>query len=439
MLRGIGVIAIIMAVGMLPISAMATNGDNLIGVGPISRAMGGVGIASPQDAISAVFSNPAAMCFGAFCPSNQVDFAGTGFMPNIHAGISAGTGPLGAFFPPFAFNVHSSPKLFPIPALGISYSFPDLPKFRFGFGAYGITGLGVDYRGGAMDQPNFFGPGAPMAAGVYSNLQIMKFAPTVAYQVNHWLSLGVAFNISYSTLDLRNGSNSGFAPGAQIGAIIKPHQHVSIGLTYTTPQDINHQDMLVGPPPTPGAPPSQHSLSLSSPHNLGVGVSWEVIPKKLLIETDFKWLNWANANGYRNFDWKDQYVFNIGAQYNPIPKLALRVGYNYGNNPVKPHNNFVGGNPLNPGAPPMTTIQGFAIPTYYFETFRTIGFPAIVEHHFTLGVGYDVTEHFSVSVGYMHAFKNSITATGTNLASQPTSLRSSLSENGVDFGLSWKF
>ena len=46
--------------------AMATNGDNLIGVGPISRAMGGVGIAAPQDAISAVFSNPAAMCFGPF-------------------------------------------------------------------------------------------------------------------------------------------------------------------------------------------------------------------------------------------------------------------------------------------------------------------------------------------------------------------------------------
>ena len=27
----------------------ATNGDNLIGVGPISRAMGGTGIAAPQE------------------------------------------------------------------------------------------------------------------------------------------------------------------------------------------------------------------------------------------------------------------------------------------------------------------------------------------------------------------------------------------------------
>ena len=72
----------------------------------------------------------------------------------------------------------------------------------------------------------------------------------------------------------------------------------------------------------------------------------------------------------------------------------------------------------------MTTIQGTPIPTYYFETFRTLGFPAIVEHHFTLGVGYDVTERFTINVGYMHAFQNSITSTGTNLASQPMSLKS---------------
>ena len=128
MSRGGWVITLLIIGLMIPMNVMATNGDNLIGVGPISRAMGGVGIAAPQDAISAVFSNPAAMCHGAFCPSNQVDFAGTGFMPNIHASIKTGTGPFGAFFPPVGFNIHSDPKLYPIPALGISYSFPELPE-----------------------------------------------------------------------------------------------------------------------------------------------------------------------------------------------------------------------------------------------------------------------------------------------------------------------
>lgn len=436
MLKRFGVFALVLAAVLAPVGAMATNGDNLIGVGPISRAMGGVGIAAPQDAISAVFSNPAAMCFGAFCPSNQVDFAGTAFMPNIHATITGGVGPFSA---PFTFNAHSDPKLFPIPALGISYSFPELPDWRFGFGAYGVTGLGVDYRATSMDQANFFGPGTPLAAGAFSNLQIMKFAPTFAYQINHWLSLGAAFNISYSTVDLRNGSNSGFAPGAQIGAIIKPHKDVSIGLTYTTPQDVNHHKVLQGVNLNDFTP-TINSLALSSPNNVGVGVGWEALPRKLLFEADFKWLNWANADGYRHFDWKDQYVFNIGAQFKPIPKLALRLGYNYGNNPVQPHKNFVGATvtPFGP-QPTFTTIQGAAIPTYFFETFRTIGFPAIVENHITVGIGYDVTERFNVNVGFMYAFENSITATGTNLAAQPVSIKSRLSETGVDLGLSWRF
>ena len=63
--------------------AMATNGSNLIGVGPMSRSMGGVGVAAPQDAISAIFANPAAICFGPFCPGAQADFSGTYFNPTV--------------------------------------------------------------------------------------------------------------------------------------------------------------------------------------------------------------------------------------------------------------------------------------------------------------------------------------------------------------------
>jgi long-chain fatty acid transport protein len=429
MSRWIGVCVALLAGILLPMTAMATNGDNLIGVGPISRAMGGVGIAAPQDAISAVFSNPAAMCFGSYCPSNQVDFAGTAFIPTIHANISARPG---GFFglPGYNFDSRSSWKVYPIPALGISYSFPEIPRLRIGFGAYGVTGLGVDYRGTALDQPNFFQPGAPLAAGAYSNLQIMKFAPTVAYQLYPWLSLGAAFHVSYSSLDLRNGANSGFAPGAQIGAIIKPHNDVQIGLTYTTPQSVDHQHVLQGPNGT------QNTLTLSSPNNLGMGVSWEPLPGKLLLEVDFKWLNWSSADGYKQFDWKDQYVVSFGMQYKPTKKVALRLGYNYGNNPVKQHNGFVGASAT---GPPFTNVQGTPIPTYYYETFRVVGFPAIVEHHFTFGLGYDITQRFSVNVGYMHAFANTVREQGTNLVGQATTLKSKLWEDGVDFALSWKF
>ncbi len=77
----------------------------------------------------------------------------------------------------------SEGRVYPIPAMAVSFNFPELPKWRFGVGAYGISGLGVNYKGTSLDQQNFFGP-APLAAGTYSDLMIMKFAPTAAYQVN---------------------------------------------------------------------------------------------------------------------------------------------------------------------------------------------------------------------------------------------------------------
>ena len=69
-------------------TAFATNGDNLIGIGPISRAMGGVGVAAPQDAISAVFANPAAMCFGPYCPGAEATFSGTFFDPTVKSTLN---------------------------------------------------------------------------------------------------------------------------------------------------------------------------------------------------------------------------------------------------------------------------------------------------------------------------------------------------------------
>src|SRR5579859_8273520 len=70
---------------LLTSTALATNGDNMMAIGPNARAMGGVGVASPQDAISAVFANPAAMCFTPGCAYSEVNFAGTLFLPHPSA------------------------------------------------------------------------------------------------------------------------------------------------------------------------------------------------------------------------------------------------------------------------------------------------------------------------------------------------------------------
>jgi long-chain fatty acid transport protein len=407
---------------LMPVAALATNGDNLIGVGPVTRSMGGTGIAHPQDAIGAVFSNPAAMCFGEFCPSNEAEFAGTLFMPTVKGQIAT-QGQV--------FNAKSEGRVYPIPAMGVSFAFPELPQWRFGIGAYGISGLGVNYKGTSLDQRGFFpvppafGGPFPLAGGVYSDLMIMKFAPTVAYQVNDWLSFGGALNVTYSTLDLQQGNGANYGIGGQLGVIVKPHDKISMGLTYITPQPIQYRNVYDF-----DGNGSWDNLTLESPQTLGLGIAYEPLYRKLLFEVDVKWLNWSNAKGYSDFGWHDQIVVGVGAQYRPIPKLALRAGYNYGNNPLT-------GQHFN--GPALTKVQGYTIPQYYYQSFRLIGFPAITANHLTLGASYDVTDRFTILFGYVHLFRNRVSSDGTNIFGQSTNISSALYENAIDFGLTWRF
>jgi long-chain fatty acid transport protein len=397
--------------------AMATNGDNLIGVGPTSRAMGGVGIAAPQDAISAVFANPAAMCFGPYCPSSEFNFAGTLFAPKVETKITnfAGT-----------FAADSEENIYTIPAIGFAVPLgKESSAWRFGLAAYGVSGLGVDYRGTAVDNSAFYGPGGPMVAGEYTSLQIMKFAPSIAFQASPHLSFGLATHVNYGMLDLRNGTSSGYAFGVQPGMIYKPTDNLSLGLTYVSPQKVTHKNVL-----NFGA---LYDLDLESPQQLGLGLSYDFAEAGLLLGFDAKWLNWSDADGYSDFDWEDQWVYALGARFKATESLSLMAGYNYGKNPVKNHNGFNGnfGNNKN--------VQGISMPTYYYETFRIVGFPAIVEHHLTLGLAYQFSDSLILTLGYMHAFENDIKESGIDLSGQPVTIESTLSEASYDFGITWRF
>ena len=163
----------------------------------------------------------------------------------------------------------------------------------------------------------------------------------------------------------------------------------------------------------------------------------------LLVEADVKWLNWSDADGYSDFDWEDQWVYALGIQVEPVKKFSLRAGFNYAKNPLKKHSNFDGSfdfsNPEQPVPNSINRVQGKILPTYYYEAFRIIGFPAIVEKHLTFGAGYKITERFSMNAGYMHAFENTISERGINPLGQPITIESKLSEDSLDFGLTWYF
>lgn len=420
------VLAIVICMLTLSTAVMATNGTNLIGIGPISRAMGGTGIAAPQDAISAVFSNPAAMCFGPYCPSAEVNFAGTLFMPDVDAKITTADG---------VVKADSEDNVYAIPAIGLSVPLSEGPQnWRFGIAAYGVSGLGVDYRDTAIDYATYPG-GAPVASGEYTELQVMKFAPSLSFQLLPNLSIGLAFHINYANLDLRNGGSTDYAFGVQPGIIYKPTDNFSLGLTYISPQKATFDNVIDF-----DQNGFSENLDLEAPQQLGFGAAYHFTGIDLLLEADTKWINWSDADGYEDFDWDDQVVLALGAQWQPIQGLFLRAGYNYAENPVDEHNGWDGSFDPGTGQPnSVTNVQGNYLPTYYYETFRVIGLPAAVEHHVTFGVGYQITPTVELNLGYMYAFENDITENGTDPLGRPVELESNLSEQAIDFGFTWRF
>lgn len=153
----------------------------------------------------------------------------------------------------------------------------------------------------------------------------------------------------------------------------------------------------------------------------------------LLVEFNTKWINWSDAEGYEDFDWDDQWVFAVGAQYKVTQALALRIGYNYGKSPVNEHNNF---NPLG-----TTNVQGTEVSNVNYETFRIIGFPAIIEHHLTLGAGYKFTDKIALNISYMHGFEETIKENSEGLppAGDEVELESTIKEDSVSVGFTVQF
>lgn len=397
---------LIISFTLLP-DADATNGDTLIGVAPAARAMGGTGVAAPQDAISAIFANPAAVCMGPYCPGSQAVFAATLYDASVKTTVTSPAG---------SFSAKSDMKPFIIPSVGLVTPLTD--RLRFGIGAFGIAGMGVDYRNRGIDLD-------PSAAGnegdIYTQLQTLKFAPNLAWLVTPDFSVGASLHLLYGSLDLGQGTAHNYAFGGQLGAIWKLDS-LSLGLSYTTPEKMTHKNVSDF-----GSGGAKRSLTLESPQNVTLGVAWQPMDR-LLVETDIKWLNWADAEGYRDFDWADQWVYALGVQYKQPDGICLRAGYNYGKNPVRTHDNF------DPAG--TTVLQGNAVSTTLYEYLRIVGFPAIAEHHFTASVGYKFTDTFEGHLGWMYALNGKISERSAGGAFAFTS---EVQESSYDLGLVWNF
>ena len=416
--------------------SFAINGPQLIGFSAESTALAGAGHVAVADT-SAINTNPAAL---SLIQGSRLDVT---------------AGPLQAFVRHSdIFNndqIAGQNHIFAIGNVGYATRLASVPGLTVGAGIFTQGGFGTDFRnlqtafGTRDDTSSFFRYLKFAIALSYEATEKLSIgiAPSIGYSdVSLRLFPGTSVlpgpgvPTGFAGLDIRdrcarNGGLGGLGDqcpsdvvfGVKVGAMYRAFPWLTVGATYTSPVRFDYNN-------------GQAALNFSA-FGLGavnydarvaglkwpqqVDVSMAVRPiEPLLIALTTSWINWASINTMEitatnpnnplapaqvnlniPFNWKDQVVLGIGVSYALLQEVAwqerdrlvLRMGYNYGNNPV-----------------PKQTLSPIA--------------PLILEHHFTGGFGFRFTERWAFDIGAVYGIKNSVTYTNSSLPFGPNASES---------------
>lgn len=358
-------------------SAFATNGDAMIGVGAKAVGMGGVGIGMSHGAESAI-SNPAMI---ANVAKTELSFGGTVFMPDVKTDlVTTGGGSDG--------YLKSDADLSIIPTVAVASRATE--NFYWGVGMYGVAGMGTDYSdrsGGMTDNMN-----------MKTNLQLMQFVVPLAFKMDGF-SVGIAPILQYGSLDINyktagGASNTkGVAQDFGVGYTVGVGYEIvglKMGASYKSAIDMVYSGQISEASKDfnikGGAGFGDH---LEQPAEMGAGVSYKISGHTVAF--DYKKIKWSDAKGYKSFKWEDQNVYMLGYQY-AQDNWALRAGYNYAKSPIKKLN----------GA---ANYDNAAI-----NMFNLLGFPAIVEKHYTAGGSYAFNDTISLDLALVYSPTKKVTA-----------------------------
>lgn len=205
---------------------------------------------------------------------------------------------------------------------------------------------------------------------------------------------------------------------------------LTVGFNYQSPVSMKYKHVFDS-----NGNGSFEDLKLQQPQEVAVGIGYKVMPN-LKVGLDLRWINWSDADGYKQFKWKDQTVIAVGGEYQVNPSLKLRAGYNYAKSPIRSYSGLSGGS---------NNIPNFAqsFPDYNVQWFNLIGFPAITEHHISLGGSYQFTKNFAVDLAYVHAFEKKVESSGQYCDQVnhciPSTVGAKNAQNEVGIALRWSF
>lgn len=414
---------------LLPMMANATNGMNLEAYGPIAGGMGGAAMAY-DNGNAAMMNNPATLAL--MEAEGRFDFA-LGFLgPNVTATVPASAGGTGR-------TAESAADSYYMPAVGIVRRSGDL---AYGVGMFAQGGMGTEYAANS-DLALITGE------KVKSELSVGRLLAPITFRINERLSIGATADFVWAGLDLKmaipasqmgsmspSGSLAAMIPVAtsdwgtaydaarfdfddgsdysgdafgtgyagKIGLVYQVSDSLTVGASYhskTHLGDLKTNDAMISLyDDTDGNPmngaeeivPMAGKITVKDfqwPSFVGAGISWKASSRAQLV-MDVKHIQWSEVmasfdmrfeNAMGNLDvsmpqkWKDQTVIALGGAYQFDDVVILRAGYNYSKNPV---------------------------PNSYLNAL----FPAIVEHHYTVGLGYQLSDTQQLNFAYLKGQEN---------------------------------
>lgn len=333
-------------------------GHVLDAVGTVNQSMGGAGTALPLDAVGSIHWNPASIVG---LRQSEFGFSAMAFAPETSLSSSIQPNTFGPGAPPIALSgtTSSDTDISPIPSFGFVKRDPYSP-WTFGLGGYAIAGFGVDFP---ADPTNPILTPQPADGGfgfgpIYSEFQLMQFAPTVALQLDDGWSVGVAPTINWASLavspfsaaspDAAGRYNSGASAdavwglGFQVGVFHAPEDSPwSFGLSYKSPQwfqtfKINSVDSF-------GAPRVME-LDMDYPAIVSGGLAYHGFDRARLA-FDVRYIDYEGTDGFQRagfdptgavtgFGWESIWAAAVGIEFDVTSQLKWRFGYAFNESPI---------------------------------------------------------------------------------------------------------
>lgn len=245
-------------------------------------------------------------------------------------------------------------------------------------------------------------PNDRWAGQVYSRssrVTSLSFTPLIGFKLSEFLSVGIGPTVQYFKVRLNSASGIGAANrnvtlegddwsgGFAAGVTLTPTDGTTIGIGYRS--SIRHELNGTFRVPSALAPAgivTPIRVALNLPEQLTVGITQQVTPV-LKVSAGFEWMNWSRLGTAaivstlteapaRPFplNYKDGYLYSVGAEYQLTSDLAIRVGTGYEQSPISDRN-------------------------------RSTRLPDVDRVYAAVGAGYDWNEKLRISASYNHYFR----------------------------------